>query len=281
MRRSLPEMLAAERHPHDTLAVDVGAARSKAGEWDDCGTRRAPFGRVRAGRRHPCRRRRRRCPHRTVHRAMHDSRTHREACPSCGSTGWRRARRRRPACRCRRCRGPARSSPAFFAASPSRRTPWCRAADDRRRRSSTICRPCRNRTADDGAEAEHRRSVRLIVRLWVEIRAAGGSALAERCCARGWSEPLRNAGLSRPRTDAVNHTRPFRSTIMLGLLTRVPDPRSSQQADGITGTQGHAAWPLPSDSGIPWSRTGALKLVTVFVTGSRIGSSSVEYSGEP
>src|SRR6266404_2061530 len=36
------EMTAAEGHPHDTLAVDIGAARSKAGQWDvvDLGERR-------------------------------------------------------------------------------------------------------------------------------------------------------------------------------------------------------------------------------------------------
>ena len=40
--------------------------------------------------------------------------------------------------------------------------------------------------------------------------------------ADGWSEPsLQKAGLSRPRTEAVSHTRPFLSIIMLWLLTRV------------------------------------------------------------
>jgi hypothetical protein len=38
-----------------------------------------------------------------------------------------------------------------------------------------------------------------------------GNSLAE-----GWSEPsLQNAGLSRPRTEAVSHTRPFLSIIIL------------------------------------------------------------------
>src|SRR6202021_3541445 len=42
-----------------------------------------------------------------------------------------------------------------------------------------------------------------------------------------------------------------------------------------------AACPGPSDSGMPGSRTGILKNVTVLVFGSRIGMLSVEYSGDP
>src|SRR5215472_9829533 len=42
-----------------------------------------------------------------------------------------------------------------------------------------------------------------------------------------------------------------------------------------------AACPGPSPSGVSASRTGALKLVTVWVFGSKIGMTSVEYSGEP
>ena len=42
-----------------------------------------------------------------------------------------------------------------------------------------------------------------------------------------------------------------------------------------------AACPSPRDGGISGSRTGAWKYVTVFVAGSRIGNSSVAYSGEP
>src|SRR5215472_15629047 len=42
-----------------------------------------------------------------------------------------------------------------------------------------------------------------------------------------------------------------------------------------------AAWPGPSDSGMPGSCTGSLKNVTLLVFGSRIGMLSVAYSGEP
>ena len=42
-----------------------------------------------------------------------------------------------------------------------------------------------------------------------------------------------------------------------------------------------AAWPGPNASGVSASRTGALNVVTVCVLGSRIGSRSVAYSGEP
>src|SRR6516165_10278522 len=76
--------------------------------------------------------------------------------------------------------------------------------------------------------------------------------------AEGWSEPpLQKAGLSRPRTDAVSQTRPFRSIIILWLLARVFQIcRSPQYADGISGFS-VAACPVPSDSGIWGSRTGA------------------------
>src|SRR3984957_14133364 len=42
-----------------------------------------------------------------------------------------------------------------------------------------------------------------------------------------------------------------------------------------------AACPGPSDSGMPGSRTGILKNVTLLVFGSRIGMLSVAYSGDP
>jgi hypothetical protein len=69
-------MPAAERHPHDTLAVDVGAARSKAGWRDVVDLGESGGGRVRAGiephdrplsGEHPDR-----APHRAVDRARHD-----------------------------------------------------------------------------------------------------------------------------------------------------------------------------------------------------------------
>jgi hypothetical protein len=41
------------------------------------------------------------------------------------------------------------------------------------------------------------------------------------------------------------------------------------------------AWPGPSESGMLGSATGILKNVTLCVFGSRIGMSSLEYSGEP
>ena len=46
--------------------------------------------------------------------------------------------------------------------------------------------------------------------------------LSGKTFAEGWSDPaLQKAGLSRPRTEAVSHTRPLLSSIALWLLTRV------------------------------------------------------------
>ena len=106
---------------------------------------------------------------------------------------------------------------------------------------------------------------------------SSGKSLAE-----GWSEPFwQNSGFLGPRTTAANHTRPFRSNIPLWLLALVSQSFSSPQyADGAIGLSS-AACPGPSASGVSASRTGARNVVTVCVLGSRIGYSSVAYSGEP
>src|SRR5262249_39795608 len=106
---------------------------------------------------------------------------------------------------------------------------------------------------------------------------SSGKSLAE-----GWSEPfLQNAGLLGPRTAAANHTRPLRSNMPLWLFAFVSQIVSSPQyGDGATGWA-TAAWPGPNASGVSASRTGIVNVVTACVRGSRIGITSVAYSGEP
>src|SRR5262245_61355811 len=108
---------------------------------------------------------------------------------------------------------------------------------------------------------------------------SSGNTLAEGC-----SEPfLQNAGLSMPRTAAANHTRPFLSNMPLWLLARLLQIFSSPQyAEGSIGlTVADACSGGPSDSGALGSATGILKNEILWVLGSRIGMSSLEYSVEP
>ena len=86
-----------------------------------------------------------------------------------------------------------------------------------------------------------------------------------------------------PRTAAANHTRPFLSNMPLWLLARWLQIFSSPQyAEGSIGLVVAEAWSGgPSDSGASRSATGILKTDVLWVLGSRIGMSSVEYSGEP
>src|SRR3712207_6117497 len=106
-----------------------------------------------------------------------------------------------------------------------------------------------------------------------------GKTLAE-----GWSEPsLQKAGLSLPRTEAANHTRPCLSNMPLWLLERWLQIFSSPQyGDGMVGVGAAEAWNGgPNDSGPFGSSTLMRKVVAVCVFGSRIGMSSLEYSGDP
>src|SRR5262245_11352041 len=108
---------------------------------------------------------------------------------------------------------------------------------------------------------------------------SSGNTLAE-----GWSEPfLQKAGLSIPRTAAANHTRPLLSNMPLWLLARWLQIFSSPQyAEGWVGFATAEAWNGgPNDSCAFGSATGILKNVALCVFGSRIGMSSLEYSGEP
>src|SRR5262249_18352460 len=108
---------------------------------------------------------------------------------------------------------------------------------------------------------------------------SSGNTLAE-----GWSELfLQKAGLSIPRTAAANHTRPPLSNMPLWLWPRWLKIFSSpQEAEGCVGFGMAEAWKGgPNDSGAFGSATGILKNVTLCVFGSRIGISSLEYSGEP
>src|SRR5712692_2108543 len=116
------------------------------------------------------------------------------------------------------------------------------------------------------------------IETWRPERSSG-NALAEGC-----SEPFRQkAGSSMPRTAAANHTRPFRSNMPLWLLARWLQIFSSPQyAEGSIGFAAAEAWKGgPNDSGAFGSATGILKNVTLCVFGSRIGISSLEYSGGP
>ena len=148
---------AAERHPHDALAVDVGAARAEAGHRHvvDLGERR--LRRIRR----PARARttapgiaERRAPDRAVDRARHHRVERRVDARVLRRIGrLRPARRRRRACRCRWCRGRAPSSPATSPRRRSRGTSSCSASrPPGRRRSSTACRWRRSRTADGACE---------------------------------------------------------------------------------------------------------------------------------
>src|SRR5688572_33448221 len=108
---------------------------------------------------------------------------------------------------------------------------------------------------------------------------SSGNTLAEAC-----SEAFRQkAGFSMPRTAAANHTRPFLSNMPLWLLARWLQIFSSPQyGEGSVGLAAAEAWKGgPNDSGVLGSATGILKNVTLCVLGSRIGMSSLEYSGEP
>src|SRR4029453_8749868 len=108
---------------------------------------------------------------------------------------------------------------------------------------------------------------------------SSGNTLAE-----GWSEPfLQKAGLSIPRTAAANHTPPLLSNMPLWLLARWFQIFSPPQyAEGWVGLATAEAWNGgPNDSGAFGSATGILKNVALCVLGSRIGMSSLEYSGEP
>src|SRR4029077_17139585 len=90
--------------------------------------------------------------------------------------------------------------------------------------------------------------------------------------AEGWAEPfLQKSGFLGPRPAAANQTRPFRSNMPLWLLALVSQIFSSPQyGDGAIGAA-IAAGPGPNRSGVSASRTGAWKLVTTLVFGSRIG----------
>ena len=84
---------------------------------------------------------------------------------------------------------------------------------------------------------------------------SSGNSLAD-----GMVEPcLQKSGLSRPRTAAVSHTRPFLSNMELWLLTLVSQIfLSPQYGDGCIGFSA-AACPGPRGSACPASRTGARK----------------------
>src|SRR5439155_13646760 len=106
---------------------------------------------------------------------------------------------------------------------------------------------------------------------------SSGNTLAEGCSEPFWQK----AGFLGPRTAAANHTRPFLSNMPLWLLAFVSQIFSSPQyADGAAGFS-IAACPGPGASGVSVARTGIVNVVTVCVLGSRMGITSVAYSGEP
>ena len=93
--------------------------------------------------------------------------------------------------------------------------------------------------------------------------------------AEGWLDPvLQNAGFAAGRMRAVNQTRPFSSIIglcisvwlsQIGLSPHTADgAKRSFLVDAVLG-----------------SRTGCFTSVAVFVAGSRMGTKSVLFSGEP